>query len=143
MDMLIQFDAVLRDRQERKAEADWAMYLKTWETQSSHERFLHCLLAEAFTFNQNLRSHPCYATRIANIRKLRRVVRDLMRDPEEDKYVDALREIAQHRLFELPLAMDVEKKAAVVEAEFQSGPPAVSAAAGGADVVVQPATASG
>ena len=101
LDMKLQLDVVERAQKERRAEGDWKTYLETWDTQPAHERYLRCLLGES---ERHIRKNfakddPEYIFRLAALKRLAITIPKLMHDSKEDKYVIALKEIAQLRLF--------------------------------------------
>ena len=101
--MQVQRIEVQKDLAERKATADWATYMTTWESQPNHKTFLRYLLAEAARITRDVfpKNSRTYAQRMAKIRELSKRVNHHMSHVSEDKYLNALQEIALSRLFDV------------------------------------------
>ena len=105
MNRRAQLLTVARDLQDKKAHSDWEEYMKTWDTQHSHERALRCLLNEAHRYQAT----HCAKTELATLsdwqhfvdrlKRLANQVTELMGNGDEDKYVECLNEICSYHLF--------------------------------------------
>ena len=99
IDMHVQLESIAEQRRNGCSQADWRVYVTTWATQETHEKFLLSLLGESRRY---CRQHDLYRNRQQNIRSLlRRVDRD-MSDPDADRYMNLTSEIAGYGLFHLP-----------------------------------------
>ena len=75
-----QLDTVARDLKEKKAHSDWAEYMKTWDTQHSHERYLRCLLNEAHRYQA---THCAKSELLANSQRWKVFVKRLNKLADE------------------------------------------------------------
>ena len=99
IDMHVQLESIAEQRRNGCSQADWRVYVTTWATQETHEKFLISLLGETSRY---CRQHGLYQKRRQILRSLlRRIDRD-MADPDVDRYMTLASEIAGYGLFHLP-----------------------------------------
>ena len=99
IDMHAQLESIAEQRRNGCSTADWRVYVTTWATQETHEKFLLCLLGESRRY---CRRYGLYAERRKSIRSLLGRVNQDMTDTETDRYMTLASEIAGYGLFHQP-----------------------------------------
>lgn len=102
IDMVAQLESIAEQRRNGCSQADWRVYVTTWATQETHEKFLLSLLGEARRYS---REHGLYSRHRENMRDALRRVQSDMSESVEDNYLTIASEIAAQGLFHLPTAI--------------------------------------